>query len=65
MFVSGSSTPNRYFTIAKKYHFPKRKGDVSAVDIYGSLQAYLYLREMFGVSLCVVMCFQNLLNYVL
>jgi hypothetical protein len=29
--------PNRSITIEEKHHFPKRPGDVCAVDIYGSL----------------------------
>jgi len=54
--------PNRAFIIEEKHHFPTRPGDICAVDIYGS---YPYLREMFGMSLCAMMCFQNLLNYLL
>jgi len=52
--------PNRPFTIEEKY-FPIRPGDICAVY----MEAYPYLREMFGISLCALMCFQNLLNYLL
>jgi len=55
--------PNRSVTIEEKHHLPTRPGDVCAVDIY--MGASPYLRGMFGISLCVMMCFQNLLNYLL
>jgi hypothetical protein len=52
MFVKGLSTPNTSFTIEEKLLFPTIAGDICAVDIYGSLP---YLREMFGIYLCVMM----------
>jgi hypothetical protein len=47
--------PNRPFTIEEKHHFPTRRGDICAVD----MEAYPYLRGIFGMSLCAIMCFQN------